>query len=120
MNSCKLGGWLPQWLSGKESTCISGDASSILGLGRSPGERNSNPLWKSHGQRRLEGYRPWGCKTVRHDLATKQCKLDMLTFNLVHVKRDSQKRQDKAPDQEVCSKMWLTMYSQSMLASMFH
>ena len=27
---------------------------------------------KSHGQRRLAGYSPWGCKRVRHDLATKQ------------------------------------------------
>ena len=34
------------WLSGKESTCISGDtgnSSSIPGLGRSPGEGNGNP-----------------------------------------------------------------------------
>ena len=27
---------------------------------------------KSHEQRSLAGYSPWGCKTVRHDLATKQ------------------------------------------------
>ena len=26
---------------------------------------------KSHAQRSLEGYSPWGCKRVRHDLATK-------------------------------------------------
>ena len=26
---------------------------------------------KSHGQRSLVGYSPWGCKRVRHDLATK-------------------------------------------------
>ena len=26
----------------------------------------------SHGQRSLEGYSPWGCKRIRHDLATKQ------------------------------------------------
>ena len=39
--------WLPRRLSGKESTCTSGDAGSAgltLGLGRSPGERNGNPL----------------------------------------------------------------------------
>ena len=29
-------------------------------------------LGKSHGQRSLAGYRPWGPKTVRHDLATKE------------------------------------------------
>ena len=36
-----------QWLSGKESPCNSGDTgdwSLIPGLGRSPGEGNSNPL----------------------------------------------------------------------------
>ena len=35
---------LPQWLSGKESTCQIGDVGSILGLGRSPGEGNGNPF----------------------------------------------------------------------------
>ena len=35
---------LPWWLSGKESNCKAGDTSSILGLGRSSGERNGNPL----------------------------------------------------------------------------
>ena len=29
-------------------------------------------LGKSHGQRSLVGYSPWGCKRVGHDLATKQ------------------------------------------------
>ena len=27
---------------------------------------------KSHGQRNLVGYSPWGHKRIRHDLATKQ------------------------------------------------
>ena len=36
--------WLPQWLSGKESTCNAGDPGSIHGLGRSPGEGNGKPL----------------------------------------------------------------------------
>ena len=39
---------LPQcvqwWLSGKESACNAGDAGSIPGLERSPGEGNGNPL----------------------------------------------------------------------------
>ena len=35
---------LPWWLSGKESTCQAGDASSIPGLRRPPGEGNSNPF----------------------------------------------------------------------------
>ena len=35
---------LPRWLSGKESACQAGDMGLIPGLGRSPGERKSNPL----------------------------------------------------------------------------
>ena len=35
---------LPRWLRGKKSACNSGDAVSIPGLGRSPGEGNSYPL----------------------------------------------------------------------------
>ena len=44
------------------------DASSIPGLGRSPGEGTGNPLQYSclenpHGQRRLAGYSPWDHKS---------------------------------------------------------
>ena len=35
---------LSSWLSGKESASQAGDAGSILGSGRSPGEGNGNPL----------------------------------------------------------------------------
>ena len=34
----------PRWFSGKESACQAGDASSIPGSGRSPGEGNGNLL----------------------------------------------------------------------------
>ena len=46
----------------------------ITGWGRHPGEGNSNPSLpgKSHGQRSLAGYSPWGRKRVGHNLATKQ------------------------------------------------
>ena len=45
------------------------DAGSIPGSGRAPGEGNGNPLQyscleKSHGQRSLVGYSPWGCKEL--------------------------------------------------------
>ena len=59
---------LPRWLSSKETTCNAGDtgdAGSIPGSGRSPGEGNGNPLQysgKSHGFCSLAGYIPWGCK----------------------------------------------------------
>ena len=47
------------------------DLSSVPGLGRSPGEGNGEPTpvflpGKSHGQRSLAGYKPWGYR-VRHD-----------------------------------------------------
>ena len=52
---------------GKESACNVGDLGLILGLGRSPGGRQGNPLQyscleNSHGQRSVEGYSPWGRK----------------------------------------------------------
>ena len=54
---------------GKASTYKAGDPGSIPELGRSPGEGNDNPLQspvflpgKSHGQRSLGGYSPWGRK----------------------------------------------------------
>ena len=45
------------------------DMGSILGLGRSTGGGQGNPLQDSclenpHGQRNLEGYRPWGHKEL--------------------------------------------------------
>ena len=51
-----------------------GDLGSISTSGRSPGERSGNPLvflpGKSHRQRNLVGYSPWGSQRVRHDWAT--------------------------------------------------
>ena len=49
---------------GKESTCQAGDAGSIRGLGRGR-KRQPTPVplpGKSHGQRSLVGYSPWGRK----------------------------------------------------------
>ena len=41
-----------------------------------PREGNGNPFWycpgKPHGQRSLVGYSPWGHKSVRHSLSTKE------------------------------------------------
>ena len=58
---------LPWWLGSKESACSAGNMGSVPGSGRSPGGGNGNPLTvfllgKSHGQRSLVGYSPWGCK----------------------------------------------------------
>ena len=59
---------LPQWLSGKESTCNAGDAGSIPGLGRFPGGGNDNPFQYSCLQNPMDRgvwwatYSPWGRK----------------------------------------------------------
>ena len=53
----------------------SGDAGSISGLGRSPGEGNGKPTsvflsGESHGWRRLAAYCPWGHKELDMTEAT--------------------------------------------------
>ena len=51
----------------KESACNAGDLGSILGSGRSPEDPPAVLLpGKSHGQRSLVGYSPWGHR-VGHD-----------------------------------------------------
>ena len=61
----------------KESACQAGDTGLIHGPERFPGEGNGNPTpiflpGKSHGQKSLAGYSPWGRKRVGHNLAIKQ------------------------------------------------
>ena len=55
---------------GKEFACNAEDADLISGLGRSPREGNathfSNLAGKSHRQRSLVSYSPWG-QRVRHN-----------------------------------------------------
>ena len=70
-------GRLSRWLSVNNLSATAGDTGSILGLGKSPGERKWQPTpvflpGKTHGQRSLAGYSSWDHKRVRHDLATKQ------------------------------------------------
>ena len=68
-----LKSWFWSWLfnfdgsNSKEHACNAGDPGSISGVGRSPGEGNSNPQpeflsGEFHGQRSLMGYSPWGRK----------------------------------------------------------
>ena len=69
---------------GKESACNARDADSIPRLGRFPQRRKWQPTpvllpRKSHGQRDLAGYSPWGRKSVGHDLVTNTA-TDILIF----------------------------------------
>ena len=57
----------PGGLGGKEFACNTGDPGLIPELGRSPWRRKWRPTpvllpEKSHGQRSLAGYSPWGRK----------------------------------------------------------
>ena len=59
--------YFPGGSEGKASVYNVGDLGSSPGLGRSPQERNGNPLQyycleKCHGQRSLVGYSLWGHK----------------------------------------------------------
>ena len=74
---CYMLSKLPWWLSGKGSACQCRRRWLDSWVGKIPLEKKwqSTPVLlpgKSHGQRNLAGYRPWGYKRVRHDLATKQ------------------------------------------------
>ena len=68
---------LPQCLSGKESTCQCRRQEFDPWVGKISWRRKWQPTLvflpgKSHEQRSLTGYSPWGGKRVRHDLVTKQ------------------------------------------------
>ena len=64
------------WLSGEESTYQRKGQGLDPWVGKTPWRRRWQPTavflpGKSHGQRSLAGYNPWGHR-VRHNLATKQ------------------------------------------------
>ena len=68
---------LPCWLSGKEPACQCKSRRFNPCVSKIPWRWKWQPVsvfWpgKSHGQRILVGYNPWGCKRVVHDVATKQ------------------------------------------------
>ena len=67
----------PWWLSGKEPACQYRKHRFDALFWMIPWRRKwqLTPVFlpgKSHGQRGLLGYSPWGCKRVGHDLATEQ------------------------------------------------
>ena len=65
---------IPWWLGGKESTCQCRRCGFDCWVGKIPWRRKwlPTPVFlpaKSHGQRSLAGYSPWGCKILGHDWA---------------------------------------------------
>ena len=79
---------LPRWHGGKEYASNAGDSrevSWIAGLGRSLGvgmaTHSSILAWRTHGQRSLAGYRPWGHKmsdTTEHTCMQRDRVLEIL------------------------------------------
>ena len=55
---------LLRWLSGKALACNAGDVGLTPGLGRSPGERNGNPLQHSCLENPRDRGAWWGCKEL--------------------------------------------------------
>ena len=47
---------------GKESICNAGNTRELRPPEEEMATRSSVLTWKSHGQRSLMGYSPWGCK----------------------------------------------------------
>ena len=71
---------LPRWLSSKESTCQCRRWRFDPWVRKIPWKRKWQPTpiflpGKSHGQRSLAGYSPWGYWRVKYNLATKQPQL---------------------------------------------
>ena len=77
---------------GKESSCSAGDPGLIPGLGRYPGEENSNPLQNSCLENPMDrgawGATVYGVAKVRHDVATKLPPLVKCILILIHIKMD--------------------------------
>ena len=84
---------IPRWLNCKEPSCQCRRCGFNPRVGKIPWIRKWQPTpvflpGKSHGQRSLAGYSPWGHKRVRHDLAAKQ-QID-LNKHLLHIIRSGQ------------------------------
>ena len=78
------------WLSGKEFTCQCRRCSFDPWVRKIPWRRKWQPipvflLGKSHGQRSLVGYSPWGCKEIdrTEGLSTqREIKMEILMLSL--------------------------------------
>ena len=76
---------LPRWLSGKEPACQYRRCELDPWVGKIPCRRKWQPApvffpGKSHGQRSLAGYSPWGHTRVGQDWATEHTRKCMYTY----------------------------------------
>ena len=78
----------PRGPEGKASACSAGDLGSILGLGRSPGGWNGNPLWYSCLEKPMDGGAWWA---IVHGVAKSRTWLSDSTctfFTFIRVEQD--------------------------------
>jgi len=82
---------VPWCLSGKELTCQCRRHDFDPWVGKTLWRRRWQPTpvflpGKSHGQRSLAGYTPWGRKRVGHDLVTKQQVVPIVRYDHMYAK----------------------------------
>ena len=90
----------PGGSAGKESTCNVGDLSSILGLGRSPGERKCYPL-QSSGLENSMDCSPWDHKETD--------RTEWLSLSTETSYRNQENRRDLCPrkvNMSICTESW--------------
>ena len=81
----------PWWLSGKESACWRHGFDPWVGKISWRREWQPTPVFllgKSHGQRTLAGYSPWGHKRVGNDLAAKTTRASPIGQSAVQMHQD--------------------------------
>ena len=76
---------LPRWLSGKETTYQAGDAASIPGSGRSPGEGNGKPLHCSCLGNSIDRGACLRCSSLGHKELDRTSQLSVSMINSIHM-----------------------------------
>ena len=105
---------LTPWLSGKESTCSTGDIGSIPGSGRSPGGGHDNPLQYSC----LENSMDRGAwQATVHRVAKSWAQLKRLNMNeSVHTHKYTQGLEQRVIGSEPCNPLlWLDALKDSFI-----
>ena len=119
----KVQSWLPWWLSGKESTCQCRRSGFDPRVRKILWRRKWKPTpvflpGKSHGQKSLRGYSPWGCKTVRHILATKQQQHVVINWRDINIFNSDLENQFSSVQLLSCVQLFVTPWTTAHQASL--
>ena len=101
------------WLGGKESTSQCRSCGFDLWSRKIPGRRKWQPTpvflpGKSHGQRSLVGYSPWGRKRVGHDLVNKK-QQQIIIYIFLKIPVDTIKQDIKRNEFEPVLVRWMKL-----------